>query len=85
MSMIDETIKDTEARMKKSVEVLGRDLAGVRTGRVSAALVEHLTVDYYGTVTASQPAGDHRDAGATPDLNSGLGQAGRGQHREGHP
>ena len=49
--MIDETMKDTEARMTKSAEILGRDLAGVRTGRASAALVEHLTVDYYDTPT----------------------------------
>ena len=51
MLMIDEVLKDAEGRMKKSVEALGRDLAGMRTGRASAALVEHVSVDYYGTPT----------------------------------
>ena len=49
--MIDETLKDTESRMKKSAEALGRDLATIRTGRASTALVEHLSVDYFGTPT----------------------------------
>lgn len=33
--------------MQKAVEALRRDLATLRTGRASAALVEHLQVDYY--------------------------------------
>jgi ribosome recycling factor len=37
--------------MQKAVESLKADLAGVRTGRASPGLVEHLKVDYYGTPT----------------------------------
>ena len=49
--MIDDVVKQTEARMKKSVDALSMDMSGMRTGRASPALVEHITVDYYGTLT----------------------------------
>ena len=49
--MIDETLSDAEQRMGKAVEALRRELATVRTGRASPALVEHLRVDYYDTPT----------------------------------
>lgn len=42
---------DIEHRMQMAVEALQRDLATVRTGRASPALVEGLKVDYYGTPT----------------------------------
>lgn len=37
--------------MKSALTVLDEDLAGLRTGRASAALVEKLTVDYYDVPT----------------------------------
>jgi len=37
--------------MKKSIEVLTRELSSIRTGRASPALVEHIKVDYFGTPT----------------------------------
>lgn len=46
--MIDDLLIETEARMKKAVEVLQGDLATIRTGRASPALIEKLRVDYYG-------------------------------------
>ena len=49
--MIDEILKDAEQRMQKSIESLKVVLAKVRTGRASPALIQHLTVDYYGTQT----------------------------------
>lgn len=49
--MIDEILQDAEQRMQKSIESLKNVLAKVRTGRASPALVQHLTVDYYGTQT----------------------------------
>src|SRR3989337_2003530 len=42
---------DGEARMGRAVEALERELAAVRTGRASTALVERLHVEYYGTQT----------------------------------
>jgi len=49
--MIDEILKDAENRMKKSVESLKAELAKVRTGRAHPSLLEHITVDYYGSET----------------------------------
>ena len=48
--LVDETLKDTEEKMRKATEVLQADLMTVRTGRASPALVERLKVEYYGTV-----------------------------------
>lgn len=49
--MVDDIFSDAERRMQKAVEVLRQDLAAIRTGRASAALVDRITVDYYGTPT----------------------------------
>jgi ribosome recycling factor len=49
--MIDDVLLDATDRMEKTLEALQRDLATVRTGRASPALVEHLKIDYYGTPT----------------------------------
>ncbi len=50
--MSSETLTGTEHKMARAVEVLERDLQGVRTGRASTSIVERLLVDYYGTPTA---------------------------------
>lgn len=47
--MTDEILLETEERMELAVQALRRDLAGVRTGRASTALVEHLPVELYGS------------------------------------
>jgi ribosome recycling factor len=49
--VIKEALKEAESRMKASVSALEDDLSGIRTGRATPALVERLTVDYYGTPT----------------------------------
>ena len=49
--MIQETLRETEERMRKTVEVLESDLRTIRTGRASPALVERVMVEYYGTPT----------------------------------
>jgi ribosome recycling factor len=49
--MIKEALKDAENRMKASIQSLEEDLAGIRTGRASPALVEKLSVEYYGQPT----------------------------------
>ena len=40
-----------EPKMQRAVEAMDRDLAAIRTGRASTALVERITVEYYGTPT----------------------------------
>lgn len=49
--MVDDILKDARTRMQKAAEALQRELATLRTGRASPALVEHLKVDYYGAPT----------------------------------
>jgi ribosome recycling factor len=44
-------IKETEDKMKKSLEIVQHNFGGVRTGRANAGMVENLHVDYYGTST----------------------------------
>jgi len=47
-----ETLTATEHKMARAVDVLERDLQGIRTGRASTSIVEHIMVEYYGTPTA---------------------------------
>jgi len=49
--MLNDTYKEAEAHMKGAIQALEEDLAGIRTGRASPALVEKLPVDYYGSPT----------------------------------
>jgi ribosome recycling factor len=49
--MIKETIAQAKTRMGKALEDFRQELAGVRTGRASTALLEHIKVEYYGTPT----------------------------------
>ncbi len=49
--MVKETIAETKVRMGKALEDLRAALAGVRTGRASVSLLDHIKVDYYGTPT----------------------------------
>jgi ribosome recycling factor len=44
-------LAEHEKNMEKTVEVLRNELRGLRTGRASPGLVEHLIVEYYGTPT----------------------------------
>ena len=48
---IDDLIQDAVRRMDKSVETTQHEFNSIRTGRASAALLDHVTVDYYGTAT----------------------------------
>jgi ribosome recycling factor len=43
--------KAYEDKMKKSIEVLKAQFASVRAGRANAAVLDQLSVDYYGTPT----------------------------------
>ena len=48
--MISELRKSTEDRMKKSLDSLKNDLQKVRTGRAHTGLLDHIQVDYYGSM-----------------------------------
>lgn len=47
--MIDEIYSDTEKRMAKTIGVMRENFSKIRTGRASTSLLDHVTVDYYGT------------------------------------
>ena len=49
MTAIDEFVADATQRMDKSVEATHEHFNSVRTGRASAALLDRVTVDYYGS------------------------------------
>jgi ribosome recycling factor len=49
--MIDELLQDARERMAKSVESTRHEFGSVRTGRASPALLDRISVDYYGAIT----------------------------------
>lgn len=49
--MIEPVLLKAEEKMKASIEALKRELASVRTGRASPALIEHVKIDYNGVPT----------------------------------
>jgi ribosome recycling factor len=51
MATVDELLQDATRRMDGSVEHTRTEFNTVRTGRASAALLDRITIDYYGTAT----------------------------------
>ena len=49
--MIKEILREADMRMHAAIQNLDDDLAGIRTGRATPALVERLPIDYYGVPT----------------------------------
>ena len=43
--------------MEKVLADLQHEMAGIRTGRASVGLFDHIRVDYYGTPTPAEPGG----------------------------
>lgn len=69
--MIEDIKKDAEQRMKKSIDSFKSELSKIRTGRAHTSLLDHVTVDYYGTETplsqvASIAVADARMLTVTP-------------------
>ena len=55
--MIQDILKDAAQRMSKSIDVLQQEFTKIRTGRAHPSLLDHVTVDYYGSeVPLSQAA-----------------------------
>ena len=52
--MLKEEYKVYEEKMKKSIESVSADFASVRAGRANAAVLDRISVDYYGTPTPIQ-------------------------------
>lgn len=47
--MIEDIKQDAETRMQKSVDNLRQELVKLRTGRAHTSLLDHITVEYYGS------------------------------------
>lgn len=50
--MLQDIIKDANTRMDKTIASFKVDLQKIRTGRAHPSLLDHITVDYYGTQTS---------------------------------
>ena len=69
--VIAELKKNTDQKMDRSIQAFKADLAKVRTGRAHTGLLDHITVDYYGTQTPLAQVAkvgliDARTIGVTP-------------------
>jgi len=51
MAVIEDFLTDAKRRMDRSIETTRGEFNSVRTGRASTALLDRVTVDYYGTPT----------------------------------
>lgn len=49
--MIREIVQEADEKMNKTVDVLKKDLASLRAGRATPALLDKIQVDYYGAIT----------------------------------
>ena len=49
--MVKTILKETEDKMNKAVDVVRQELAKIRTGKATTALLDGIKIDYYGTMT----------------------------------
>ena len=48
---MNEILKEYDVKMQKTIDVVISDFAAVRAGRANAAVLDKITVDYYGSAT----------------------------------
>ena len=51
---MDEILFEVEEKMESDIEYLRKEFRGIRTGRATSGLVDHIKVDYYGSPTDLQ-------------------------------
>jgi len=56
--MIPQIRKESEERMQKALEVLRHELATIRTGKATTALLDGVKVDYYGKLSPLSQIGN---------------------------
>jgi ribosome recycling factor len=49
--MLKEIYRETEQKMDRAVEAIGRELAGIRTGKATTTILDGVKVEYYGNMT----------------------------------
>lgn len=77
--MLEDIKKNADSKMQRSLEALKNDLAKVRTGRAHAGLLDHVMVEYYGSMVAvNQVAnvnlGDSRTINVQPYEKNMIGK-----------
>jgi ribosome recycling factor len=55
--MIDKVYKETKDKMEKALEALRKELSRIRTGRATAALLDGIRVQYYGSLVPLNQVG----------------------------
>ena len=87
---IQQLHKDVDDKMKKALATVTRELSEIRGGRASPGMVEHITVEYYGTATpikavaaVTSPAANMLviqpwDSKILPDIEKAIQKAGLG-------
>ncbi len=56
--MVKDILKEAEERMRKALEVVRHELASIRAGKATTALLDTVKVDYYGTPTPLKQVGN---------------------------
>ncbi|EQA36401.1 ribosome recycling factor [Leptospira inadai serovar Lyme str. 10] len=86
----DELLNTMKSKMDKTVELLRKDFAGIRTGRANPALIEDIKVEYYGAPTPINQLGNISvpeprllvvspyDKGIIKDIEKGIQASGLG-------
>jgi ribosome recycling factor len=55
---MEQILKDAKSRMDKSIDALRGELAKIRSGKATTALLDGIKVDYYGTLTPISQVGN---------------------------
>ena len=82
---IEEIALEAEERMEKSIALLTDQLRGVRTGRANVGLVDSIRVEYYGSPTPAEAAGQPEHPRAAADPDPPVRPDGHRRHRQGDP
>jgi len=48
---MEELLTDSKVKMQKTIESFQNNLSKIRTGRANTSLLDHISIDYYGTLT----------------------------------
>ena len=70
---MDEKLAVYESKMTKTYDGLVKEFAAIRAGRANPHVLDKLRVDYYGTPTPIQQAGECDCAGGKNDPDPALG------------
>jgi ribosome recycling factor len=68
-------LKDMEERMNKAIATLKKDLASLRAGRANPAMLDKITVDYYGTPTPRMLTIQPWDKSALKEIDRAIQQS----------